>query len=131
MYAVRTRAISSASWVPYKPVPNKVKFYAALGNHDSTTRGSTRCHWARGFYTSGPSRHWFFASTVTTGSHALQGWRKSSRRALGLEVMYFHHPIYSSGGSHVSHGAARGDRTAFLKYGVDVVMAGQNTSTNA
>jgi hypothetical protein len=39
--------------------------------------------------------------------------------------MYFHHPIYSSGGRHGSDTALRDQlEPLFLKYGVDVVMAG-------
>jgi hypothetical protein len=54
-------------------------------------------------------------------------WLEKELAASGSDwkVMYFHHPIYSSGGRHGSDTALREQlEPLFLKYGVDLVLAG-------
>ena len=54
-------------------------------------------------------------------------WLEKELAASGSDwkIMYFHHPIYSSGGTHGSDTALRDQlEPLFLKYGVDVVIAG-------
>ena len=117
--------------IPYKPVLDKgVKFYAALGNHDSTNQRMYKLFNMNGerFYTFRPKAGIrFFALDSNYMDRTQLQWLEKELAASGSDwkIMYFHHPIYSSGGSHGSDTALREQiEPLFLKYGVDVVMAG-------
>ena len=117
--------------IPYKPVLDKgVKFYASLGNHDSTNQRMYKLFNMNGerFYTFRPKLGVrFFALDSNYMDRTQLQWLEKELAASGSDwkIMYFHHPIYSSGGRHGSDTALREQlEPLFLKYGVDVVMAG-------
>ena len=117
--------------VPYKPVLDKgVKFYAALGNHDSTNQRMYKLFNMNGerFYSFKPKDGIrFFALDSNYMDRTQLQWLEKELAASGSDwkIMYFHHPIYSSGGAHGSDTALRDQlEPLFLKYGVDVVLAG-------
>jgi predicted phosphodiesterase len=117
--------------IPYQPVLDKgVRFYAALGNHDSTNQRMYKLFNMNGerFYTFRPKAGVRFFSLDSNYMDRTQlQWLEKELAASGSDwkIMYFHHPIYSSGGSHGSDTALREQiEPLFLKYGVDVVMAG-------
>jgi 3',5'-cyclic AMP phosphodiesterase CpdA len=117
--------------IPYKPVLDKgVKFYAALGNHDSTNQRMYKLFNMneQRFYTFRPKAGIrFFALDSNYMDRTQLQWLEKELAASGSDwkIMYFHHPIYSSGGRHGSDTALREQlEPLFLKYGVDVVMAG-------
>jgi hypothetical protein len=117
--------------IPYKPVLDKnVKFYAALGNHDSTNQRMYKLFNMGGerFYTFRPKAGIrFFALDSNYMDRTQLQWLEKELQSSGSDwkIMYFHHPIYSSGGRHGSDTALRDQlEPLFLKYGVDVVMAG-------
>ncbi len=117
--------------IPYKPVLDKgVKFHAALGNHDSTNQRMFKLFNMNGerYYTFRPRAGIRFFSLDSNYMDRTQlQWIEKELAASGSDwkIMYFHHPIYSSGGSHGSDIALREQlEPLFLKYGVDVVLAG-------
>ena len=117
--------------IPYKPVLDKgVKFYASLGNHDSTNQRMYKLFNMGGerFYTFRPKQGIrFFALDSNYMDRTQLQWLEKELTASGSDwkIMFFHHPIYSSGGRHGSDTALRDQlEPLFLKYGVDVVMAG-------
>jgi len=117
--------------IPYKPVLDKgIEFYASLGNHDSTNQRMYKLFNMNGerFYTFKPKDGIrFFALDSNYMDRTQLQWLEKELAASGSDwkVMYFHHPIYSSGGRHGSDTALRDQlEPLFLKHGVDVVMAG-------
>ena len=117
--------------IPYKSVLDKgVKFYASLGNHDSTNQRMYKLFNMGGerFYTFRPKQGIrFFALDSNYMDRTQLQWLEKELAASGSDwkIMFFHHPIYSSGGRHGSDTALRDQlEPLFLKYGVDVVMAG-------
>jgi hypothetical protein len=117
--------------IPYKPVLDQnVKFYAALGNHDSTNQRMYKLFNMNGdrFYTFKPTAGVrFFALDSNYMDRQQLQWFEKELAASGSDwkVVYFHHPVYSSGGRHGSDTALRDQlEPLFLKYGVDLVMAG-------
>ena len=117
--------------IPYKPVLDKgIKFYAALGNHDSTNQRMYKLFKMNGerFYTFRPQMGVrFFALDSNYMDRPQLQWLEKELSASGSDwkFVYFHHPIYSSGGRHGSDTALRDQlEPLFLKYGVDVVFAG-------
>ena len=117
--------------IPYKPVLDKgIKFYAALGNHDSTNQRMYKLFNMNGerFYTFRPKQGVrLFALDSNYMDRPQLQWLEKELAASGSDwkFMYFHHPIYSSGGRHGSDTALRDQlEPLFLKYGVDVVFAG-------
>ncbi len=126
-----TRDFQRKFEIPYKPVLDKgIKFYAALGNHDSTNQRMYKLFNMNGerFYTFRPKPGIrFFALDSNYMDRTQLQWLEKELAASGSDwkIMYFHHPIYSSGGSHGSDTALREQiEPLFLKYGVDVVLAG-------
>ena len=107
-----------------------VKFYAALGNHDSPNQRMYKLFNMGGerFYTFRPKPGIrFFALDSNYMDRTQLQWLEKELAASGSDwkIMYFHHPIYSSGGRHGSDTALRDQlEPLFLKYGVDVVLAG-------
>jgi len=116
---------------PYKPVLDKgIKFYAALGNHDSTNQKMYKPFNMNGerFYTFRPQNGIrFFALDSNYMDRTQLQWFEKELAASGSDwkIAYFHHPIYSSGGAHGSDTALRDQlEPLFLKYGIDLVLAG-------
>jgi 3',5'-cyclic AMP phosphodiesterase CpdA len=117
---------------PFKPVLDaNVKFYAALGNHDDPARQISYKHFNMGgkkYYSFKPKPGIrFFALDSNYMDKAQLDWLDNELKASGSEwkVLFFHHPIYSSG---LKHGSNVEIRTVLepvlVKYGVDVVFAG-------
>ena len=126
-----TRDFQRKFEIPYKPVLDKgVKFYAALGNHDSTNQRLYKLFNMNGerFYTFRPKQGVrFFALDSNYMDRTQLQWLEKELGQSGSDwkIMYFHHPIYSSGGRHGSDTALRDQlEPLFLEHGVDVVMAG-------
>ncbi|HKY20775.1 MAG TPA: metallophosphoesterase [Vicinamibacterales bacterium] len=116
---------------PYKPLLDAgIKFYAALGNHDSPNQRMYKAFNMNGerFYTFRPKLGVrFFALDSNYMDRTQLTWLEKELTASGSDwkIVYFHHPIYSSGGRHGSDTALRDQlEPLFLKYGVDVVLAG-------
>jgi hypothetical protein len=116
---------------PYKPVLDKgIKFYASLGNHDSTNQKMYKPFNMSGerYYTFKPKEGIrFFALDSNYMDRTQLQWLEKELAASGSDwkIVYFHHPIYSSGGRHGSDTALRDQlEPLFLKYGVDIVLSG-------
>jgi predicted phosphodiesterase len=123
---------------PYKPLLDaKVKFYAALGNHDDPTQRFYKNFNMNGerFYSFkapkpgldvlGGAR--FFALDSNYMSPEQLAWLEKELKASGSDwkIPFFHHPLYSSGEKHGADAALREQlEPLFVKYGVDVVFAG-------
>jgi hypothetical protein len=117
--------------IPYKPVLDQgIKFYASLGNHDSTNQKMYKPFNMNGerYYSFKPKDGVrFFALDSNYMDRTQLQWLEKELAASGSDwkIVYFHHPIYSSGGRHGSDTALRDQlEPLFLKYGVDVVFAG-------
>lgn len=117
--------------IPYKPVLDRgVKFYAALGNHDSTNQRMYKLFNMNGerFYTFRPKQGVrFFALDSNYMDRTQMEWFEKELAASDSpwKIAYFHHPLYSSGGRHGSEVDLRAQlEPLFLKYGVNVVFAG-------
>jgi predicted phosphodiesterase len=116
---------------PYKPVLDaKVKFYATLGNHDNPNQRLYKLFNMNGerYYTFRPKPGVrFFALDSNYMDRPQLAWLEKELAASGSDwkIAFFHHPIYSSGGKHGSDLELRQVlEPLFLKYGVDVVLAG-------
>jgi predicted phosphodiesterase len=116
---------------PYKPLLDAgVKFYASLGNHDSPNQRMYKLFNMGGerFYTFKPKDGVrFFALDSNYMDQQQLQWLAKELAASGSDwkIMFFHYPIYSSGGRHGSDEALRDQlEPLFLKHGVDVVLAG-------
>ena len=116
---------------PYKPLLDSgMKFYAALGNHDNPNE-----RFYKGFNMSG-ERFYTFKPKANVRFFALDSnymdpkqleWLEKELSSSGSDwkICFFHHPLYSSGGTHGSDTQLRTLlEPLFLKYGVDVVFAG-------
>jgi predicted phosphodiesterase len=116
---------------PYKPLlDGGVKFYAALGNHDNTNEKMYKPFNMNGerFYTFKPKPGFrIFALDSNYMDRSQLDWLEKELAASGSDwkVVFFHHPLYSSGGTHGSDEELRAQlEPLFLKYGVDVVLSG-------
>ena len=129
----RPRDFENKFELPYKPLLDSgVKFFAALGNHDSPSQVSYRPFNMSGqrYYTFQPREgiH-FFALDSTRLDRAQLQWLEGELGRAGSDwkIVYFHHPIYSSG---AKHGSSLGLRAVleplFIKYGVAAVLAGHD-----
>ena len=118
---------------PYKPLLDaKVKFYAALGNHDNPNQRSYT-----GFNMNG-ERYYSFKPSLNAGVRffALDSnymdpkqieWFEKELAGSGSDwkIAFFHHPPYSSGGAHGSDTKLRQIvEPIFIRHGVNVVFAG-------
>ncbi len=124
--------------IPYKPLLDAgVKFYAALGNHDDPSQRMYKPFNMNGerFYTfktgrllkpdSASAR--FFALDSNYMDDAQLAFIKKELAASGSDwkIMFFHHPLYSSGEKHGSDELLRQRlEPIFLEHGVDVVFTG-------
>jgi predicted phosphodiesterase len=117
--------------VPYKALLDTgLKFYAALGNHDNTDEKNYKPFNMGGqrYYTFKPKNgvRVFALDTNYMDQPQLQ-WLEKELTASGSDwkVVFFHHPLYSSGGTHGSDFQLRAQlEPMFLKHGVDVVFSG-------
>jgi hypothetical protein len=114
----------------YRPLlDQKVKFYAALGNHDESNQ-----RFYEHFNMKGEEYHRFEKGGMAF--YCLNSNYMDKKQLTWLEdklkgdrsdwkVAFFHHPLYSSGGKHGSNMSLREViEPLFLKYGVNVVFAG-------
>jgi len=116
---------------PYKPILDAgIKFYAALGNHDNSNERMYKQFNMNGerFYTFKPKPGVrIFALDSNYMDRTQIEWLEKELSASGSDwkVMFFHHPLYSSGETHGSDDKLREQlEPLFLKHGVDVVFAG-------
>jgi calcineurin-like phosphoesterase family protein len=116
---------------PYKPILDAgIKFYASLGNHDNPNERYYKMFNMNGerfytFKTKGNAR--FFALDTNYMDKPQLQWLEKELAASGSDwkIVFFHHPLYSSGGTHGSDLQLREQlEPLFLKYGVDAVFAG-------
>ena len=118
--------------IPYKPLlDGGVKFYAALGNHDDAALQRNYKPFnmnGERFYSFKPQNGVrFFALDSNYVDKAQLDWLDKQLVGSGSEwkIMFFHHPLYSSGETHGSAELQRGLlEPVFLKYGVNVVLTG-------
>jgi 3',5'-cyclic AMP phosphodiesterase CpdA len=119
----------------------KVKFYAALGNHDNPTTASYK-NWNMGgkrFYTFSvgtaggepgeDTNVRFFVLDTNYMDKVQLDWLESelAKSKSEWKIPYFHHPLYSSGRKHGSNLDLRSQlEPLFVKYGVKVVFAGHD-----
>jgi predicted phosphodiesterase len=116
---------------PYKPLLDSgLKFYAALGNHDNANEKMYKPFNMNGerFYTFKPKPGVrIFALDSNYMDKSQIDWLEKELTASGSDwkVVFFHHPLYSSGETHGSDDTLRAQlEPLFLKHGVDVVFAG-------
>ena len=114
----------------YRPLlDQKVKFYAALGNHDESNQrfyeffnmeGQEYYHFKKGNVS-------FYSLNSNYMDKKQVDWMKEKLAAdtATWKITFFHHPPYSSGGKHGSDTKLRQVvEPIFLKHGVDVVFTG-------
>jgi len=118
---------------PYKPLLDAgLKFYAALGNHDTPNQRNYKPFnmGGRQYYTFRPKLGVrFFALDSNYMSPEQLTWLQKELEASGSDwkIAFFHHPLYSSGGRHGSDAALRDQlEPLFVKYSVDVVLSGHD-----
>lgn len=116
--------------LPYRPLLDEnVRFYASLGNHDSSALSHYAPFNMNGlrYYTLRMSDAEFFALDSTNMDRAQLDWLASSLAAstANWKICYFHHPLYSDG---KRHGPSEKLRTQleplFVRFGVQIVLAG-------
>jgi predicted phosphodiesterase len=117
--------------VPYKPLLDSgVKFYATLGNHDNANEKFYKPFNMNGerFYTFKPKPGVRFFSLDSNYMDKSQlDWLEKEFAASGSDwkIAFFHHPLYSSGGTHGSDVKLREQlEPLFRKHGVDAVFSG-------
>jgi len=118
---------------PYKTLLDaKVKFFAALGNHDQPRQASYKLFNMGGkrYYTFKPHDDVrFFALDSTLMDKQQLDWLEKELADSGSDwkIAYFHHPLYSSGARHGSDLALRAAlEPLFVKYGVSLVLSGHD-----
>jgi len=118
---------------PYKPLLDAgVKFYAALGNHDDPKERFYKPFNMNGerFYSFKPALNAnvrFFALDSNYMDDKQVQWLDKELAASGSDwkIAFFHHPPYSSGGTHGSATVLRDQlEPVFVKYGVNAVFTG-------
>jgi hypothetical protein len=114
----------------YKPLlDQKVKFYAALGNHDDSNQRFYEFFNMDGqeYYRFKKGNVSFYALNSNYMDKKQVDWfeEKMATDTSTWKIAYFHHPPYSSGGAHGSDTKLREVvEPLFLKHGVNVVFAG-------
>jgi hypothetical protein len=116
---------------PYKALlDGGVKFYAALGNHDDggQTQYKPFNMDGRKYYTFSPKRgvRYFAIDSNYVDQKQLE-WLDTELASSGSDwkIVFFHHPLYSSGATHGSADAQRRLlEPIFLKRGVNVAFMG-------
>jgi hypothetical protein len=119
--------------IPYKPILDAgIKFYAALGNHDSPNQRLYKPFNMNGqrFYTFKPKAGVrFFALDSNYMDPEQLAWIDKELKASGSDwkIAFFHHPLYSSGERHGSDTALKDQlEPLFVKYSVDLVLTGHD-----
>jgi len=119
--------------IPYKPLLDAgVKFYASLGNHDAREQRYYKLFNMDGklYYTFSPkSDIRFFVLESTYPVPEQIEWADKELKASGnnWKIVYFHHPLYSSGERHGSDLRLREVlEPLFVKYNVSVVLTGHD-----
>jgi hypothetical protein len=117
--------------VPYKALIDAgVKFYASLGNHDDDGQTQYKLFNMNGqkYYTFKPQNGVrFFALDSNYVDQKQLQWLDKELAGSGSDwkIVFFHHPLYSSGGTHGSADLQRGLlEPLLLKYGVNVAIMG-------
>lgn len=117
--------------IPYKPLLDSgVKFYASLGNHDAREQRYYKLFNMDGklYYSFSPKadiRFFAFESTYPEPEQIQWLEKELSSSGSKWKIMFFHHPLYSSGERHGSDTRLRGVLEPLLvKYGVSVVLTG-------
>jgi 3',5'-cyclic AMP phosphodiesterase CpdA len=117
---------------PYKALLDAgVKFYASIGNHDHP-KNVRYPLWNMGglrYYTYATKNVRFFALDSNKVDQQELAWLDNALKSApeGWKICYFHHPLYSDGGTHGSSVDVRVlFEPLFLKYGVNVVFAGHD-----
>lgn len=114
----------------YKPLlDNKVKFYATLGNHDLPIQINYEPFNMNGkeYYRLKKDNVAFYSLNSNYMDKKQVQWLEDelAKDTSDWKVCFFHHPPYSSGGKHGSDKQLREVvEPIFLKYGVNVVLAG-------
>ena len=114
----------------YKPLlDQKIKFYAALGNHDESNQRFYQYFNMEGqeYYQFKKGNASFYSLNSNYMDKKQVDWlnEKLAADTSTWKIMYFHHPPYSSGGAHGSDTKLRAVvEPIFVKHGVDVVFAG-------
>ena len=119
---------------PYKPLLDKgVKFYASLGNHDSREQRYYKLYNMEGklYYTFKAPKEdvRFFALESTYMDQDQLKWledelKKSNEK---WKIAFFHHPLYSSAGTHGSQLKLRTVlEPLFIQYNVSLVLNGHD-----
>jgi hypothetical protein len=118
---------------PYKSLLDAgVKFYASLGNHDSREQRYYKLFNMDGklYYSFNPEPDIrFFALESTYPVPEQIQWLEKELSASGSKwkIVFFHHPLYSSGGRHGSDIRLREVlEPLFLKYNVSLVLTGHD-----
>jgi predicted MPP superfamily phosphohydrolase len=119
---------------PYKSLLDAgVKFYASLGNHDAREQ-----RYYKLFNMDGKLYYSFKAPKQDVRFFALESTYLVPEQVKWLEeelksaketwkIVFFHHPLYSSGGTHGSDTKLRQTlEPLFVKYGVSVVFSGHD-----
>jgi hypothetical protein len=117
---------------PYKALlDGKVKFYAALGNHDDPNQRFYKPFNMNGerYYSFKPPQGGvrFFVLDSNYMDQKQLDWLKKELAASGSDwkIAFFHHPIYSSGGKHGSDELLREQlEPLFVSEGVSAVFTG-------
>ena len=119
--------------LPYKPLLDAgVKFYASLGNHDAREQRFYKLFNMDGklYYTLTPKPNVrFFVLESTYPEPEQIKWVETELKASSHDwkIVYFHHPLYSSGDRHGSDLRLREVlEPLFLKYNVSVVLNGHD-----
>jgi 3',5'-cyclic AMP phosphodiesterase CpdA len=119
--------------VPYKPLLDAgVKFYASLGNHDAREQRFYKLFNMDGklYYTFSPKANVrFFALESTYPDPEQFKWLENELKSSGSDwkMVFFHHPLYSSGERHGSDLRLREAlEPVFVKYNVSVVFTGHD-----
>lgn len=118
---------------PYKKLLDAgVKFYASLGNHDAREQRYYKPFNMDGnlYYTFSPKAEVrFFALESTYLVPEQVAWLEKELKSSGShwKIVFFHHPLYSSGERHGSDAKLREVlEPLFVKYDVSVVLQGHD-----
>ena len=115
---------------PYQPMLDaNLPFYAALGNHDDPNQRFYKNFGMGGkrYYTYQKKDVRFFVLDSNYMDQDQQRWleQELSQSNSKWKIAYFHHPLYSSGGTHGSEVDLRSIvEPMFIKYNLNVVFAG-------
>jgi hypothetical protein len=126
------RAFTEKFENPYKPLLDAgVKFYAALGNHDDQNSRFYKPWNMNGerYYSYTKKNVKFFVLDSDYLDPKQLQWIESELKSArdDWKMVYFHHPLYSSGGRHGSEVDLRVTlEPLFVKYGVNIVYSGHD-----